>query len=83
MFLMSKFFSPKVSISGSAGADIAVQRMTLARDFYMKSGFSNDKALNHMRGIDFSKPVQTTTLKKVRYYSNGLVKTVWAIILRP
>ncbi len=39
-------------------------RKGLATEFYKKAGFSEASAAQHMRGINFEKGVQTTTLKK-------------------
>jgi|GEM_PF-4339942 len=57
MLITSKLFSPKVSISSSAGADIVGKRISLAGDFYQKAGFAKSNALDHMRGVDFSRSV--------------------------
>ncbi|MFN8266123.1 MAG: polymorphic toxin type 46 domain-containing protein [Chitinophagaceae bacterium] len=40
------------------------KRGNLAASFYAQSGFTAESALSHMEGIDFTKAVQTTTLKK-------------------
>jgi RHS repeat-associated protein len=41
-----------------------VARQNFAQSFYERSGFAASKALEHMEGIDFTKSVQTTILKK-------------------
>jgi len=43
---------------------VVSSRINLASDFYSEAGFTTKKALEHMEGIDFSKAVKTTTLKK-------------------
>ena len=37
---------------------------SVALDFYAANGFSNARAFEHMRGIDFSQPVEVVTLPK-------------------
>ncbi len=44
-------------------AQVAI-RTELASSFYAKVGYSIENAAQHMEGIDFSKPVQTTTIEK-------------------
>ena len=39
-------------------------RINFAKDFYVKKGFTEAKALEHIEGIDLTKKVLTTTLKK-------------------
>jgi RHS repeat-associated protein len=39
-------------------------RSNLAASFYARSGFTAESAISHMEGIDFTKAVQTTTLRK-------------------
>ena len=39
-----------------------VERQTIAHDFYQTAGFSSEKMLSHLRGIDFTKPVTIVDL---------------------
>lgn len=50
-----KFFTAKVSAS---------LNKSLAQSFYKRAGFSPQKAADHIGGIDMTKTVKTTTLKK-------------------
>ena len=43
---------------------MGIVRYNVALDFYLKRGFPKFKALEHIEGIDFTKKVFTTTLKK-------------------
>jgi RHS repeat-associated protein len=49
---------------GAAEARVGVNRINFAKDFYVKQGFTEAKALEHIEGIDITKKVFTTTLKK-------------------
>lgn len=40
------------------------QRKITAQSFYEKIGFDQDKIVDHLRGIDFNKPVEVITIKK-------------------
>lgn len=46
----------------AATADVIAQRQALAQQFYQAAGFTDDQIASHMQGIDFSQPVQPTTL---------------------
>ncbi|MFN7945845.1 MAG: polymorphic toxin type 46 domain-containing protein [Blastocatellia bacterium] len=50
-------------------------RMKVAREFYEKAGFSPEKTADHLKGIDFSKPVEVVTLeppaKVIQYQRPG------------
>jgi len=62
------------STAGSAGsstnaspsppADTPQARLQIAQAFYSQTGWSDEKISNHLRGIDFNKPVEVGTLKK-------------------
>lgn len=43
--------------------EIIAQRKSVAEDFYRSKGWPDKRIANHMKGIDFSKPVEVTTLK--------------------
>lgn len=43
--------------------ELVVQRQATARDFYRSRGWPDEKIAAHIKGIDFSKPVEVTTLK--------------------
>ena len=50
-------------------------RMKVAREFYEKAGFSQERTADHLKGIDFSKPVEVVTLepsaKVIQYQRTG------------
>jgi hypothetical protein len=48
-------------------------RKQVAENFYQKQGFDIDQARNHIRGIDFNKPVEVIQLKK------GTVVEQWQV----
>jgi Bacterial toxin 46 len=54
-----------VHVKKSAPIDPAViaGRRKLAEDFYREKGFSDDSIKEHLKGIDFEKPVDVVTLK--------------------
>jgi len=54
--------TPKAKISTFSA--YRVSNMRVALDFYKQSGFTTAKALEHMKGIDFSKPVEKILLEK-------------------
>jgi len=43
--------------------ELVAQRRAVAQDFYRSQGMSEKKIAQHMKGIDFTKPVEVTTLK--------------------
>ena len=51
--------------------EIVAQRKAAALDFYRSKGWPEEKIASHMKGIDFSKPVEVTTLKP------GTVMSQW------
>jgi hypothetical protein len=51
-------------LSALRSTALGMVRGNLAASFYARSGFTAESALSHMEGIDFTKAVQTTTLKK-------------------
>jgi len=65
---LNNFSSTTPLSSGTQGtqglATIGKTRLNIATEFYRKAGFSNESALNHMRGINFKKAVEINTLKK-------------------
>ncbi|MFH1119811.1 MAG: type VI secretion system tube protein TssD [Bacteroidota bacterium] len=56
--------TPKKEPEIDRSVDTIEEKKTQALEFYKKSGFTERKALEHMEGIDFSKPVEIVKLKK-------------------
>ena len=56
-------------------ADLAAERQATAQKFYEKQGWDQVKIARHMKGIDFSQPVEVTTLQPgttvVQYQAPG------------
>jgi hypothetical protein len=63
LFLASERSSKKEPLNDKPSDELYEQKM-LALEFYKKSGFTESKALSHMEGIDFNKPVEIVKLKK-------------------
>ena len=51
-------------LSALKSSAMGMARGSLASSFYAESGYTAESALQHMEGINFAKPVQTTTLAK-------------------
>jgi hypothetical protein len=49
--------------SKSSPEEIVAQRKAAAQNFYRSKGWPEEKIASHMKGIDFSKPVEVTNLK--------------------
>lgn len=48
----------------STEADLQAQRLAVARQYYERTGWSEDRIADHLRGIDFSKEVAVVPLHK-------------------
>jgi len=65
----SVFSSPGAGAGASSPAgssavdDTPLSRMKTAQQFYKDAGFSDEKIKQHLRGIDFSSPVEVMTLE--------------------
>jgi uncharacterized Zn-binding protein involved in type VI secretion len=62
----SKYSTPVVAAgtSPAAGAeDTPLTRMATAKEFYSQTGWPEKRIAQHLRGIDFSKPVEVVTLQ--------------------
>lgn len=70
LLLLHKFSKPGLSnleVAAKQGIEITEKinaRINLAKNFYAEQGYSPEKVLRHIDGIDFGKPVQPVTLTK-------------------
>ena len=62
LLLFHTLSTPKIPIASSW--DIIGSRVNTATKFYEEAGFNANDALQHLEGVDFSKQVETITLKK-------------------
>jgi len=56
-------------------ADTPQARLQIAQAFYSQTGWSEEKISNHLRGIDFNKPVEVGTLRRTRRSSSGSIRS--------
>lgn len=49
-------------LSKFLAADTVAARQAIAHDFYQQAGWSEERIANHLQGIDFSQPVEVTTI---------------------
>jgi LysM repeat protein len=57
---------PRTTVAGTSAAvtDLLAARQATARSFYESAGWSETRISNHMKGIDFSQPVEVITLHR-------------------
>ena len=54
----------KFAASGIVKTGRRLNSRSIANDFYKSAGWADDRIADHVRGIDFTKPVETVTIPK-------------------